>query len=318
VKVVKGESALQPPQHYPYPEEATNPEAWYSEIVDWWQQPEPNAPEPFFNHGERIYRLGGETDQVREVAAALTTDPTTTRGVIAVVDPRSDAIGDTKHRMPAFSLIHVYFDADGQRVNCAGFFRKQQLLAWWPVNVTEMARVQKRVLEQIREKYTDATAGEIVTYASVTVLGTARPRVRVPLLDRDAADHPEHLLALVFALFAPKPGTDSEAEFRRYFDDWFPVSEEMEFDGVPVALPGLDLLARTVRAAADQYDSETGRRLATQLDQLFLANEDYSEEEDNPRELSRRTLTFRNWRARVLHQFDEALATVRELAGSAL
>jgi 3',5'-cyclic AMP phosphodiesterase CpdA len=314
-RIEEGATALSPPTHYPYPadvaDDATKDnEEWFQGMVDWWQEAEPGSSDPNFTHGERIYRLGGDAiDQVESAAKALIGDPKTTRAVIAIVDPYQDDIGNTRHRMPAFCAVHVYFDEDGQRINCLGVFRKQQLTAWWPFNVAEIARIQSEVVGRIRDSSPHARAGSITTYASVTLMGTPRPRVIVPQMDRDAAKNPAGVMGIALGLFVN--GADGLDEFLRYFNDWLPTTDVMEPDGVPVALPGLVLLERTVDELATRYDSGPGADLARHLHQMRLLNEGYSTSEDDPRERAQRRVDFDNWRDAVLDRWSDVESAAR-------
>lgn len=318
-RIAHGETAKRMPKNYQYPPEAAaGPQAWFDEIIEWWQTPDPRAPKPHFNHGERIFRLGGDHDQLAEVITALSTEPRTTRGIIEIIDPVQDEVWNTKHRMPAFCLVHLYFDnVDGNRLNCAAFFRKQSLKGWWPFNVAEMAHIQERVLNGLRESVPDAVPGEITTYSSVTVYGTARPRVIVPALDRDAAHAPEKISTVALGLFRPPPDGNALVAFDQYFQDWLPP-DLMEPDGVPVALPGLELLSRVIAGFSTNFDRPKGQALSTEIHQAYLANLSYSRTEDEPRDMDNRQVEFNVWREQILHRHTVIMQLAEELIAEAL
>lgn len=313
-RIGDGQTALAPPKSYGQVV-GEPPEEWFDEVVDWWQDADAVIVPPRFNHGSRIFRgFGTDLDQIEEAVRALATDPTTTRGVVILIDPSTDEISKTNSRLPSFCLAQFLIDRDTQRVDCIGYFRKQQMRVWWPVNACELARLQHQVVERLREYRHELGAGSVTTISAEALAGTQRPRVLVPRIDRLADEHPERVWAIVLDLFDDRGDGEAVIEtWEKVFADWLP-GDVKEPDGVPLSLTGLTILGTAVRTLADRSDDALGIGLARTLDLMRYANESYSRSEDLPRQQAReRDLAYADWVRQVRALHETAMAEVREI-----
>jgi hypothetical protein len=164
---------------------------------------------------------------------------------------------------------------------------------WWPVNVAEIAKLQNEVVEKLRPAFDGVEAGSITTFAAVAVLGTERPRVVVPRVDRLAQNNPAALWRIAFDLFYGRVETASQ-EVLSLFEDWRP-SGHLEKDGSAVSLRGMQTLQVAIDLFAERTHSEPGRRLAGVLRTLHRTNVGYAGSEEATQEASSRRLQYDNW-----------------------
>jgi 3',5'-cyclic AMP phosphodiesterase CpdA len=320
-RISDGSSALDAPASYGSIF-AEPPSDWFEEIVDWWQDPDPVLAPGRFNHGSRIFRGFGELDQIESVVEALEADPTTTRGVVILIDPSTDEVGNNRARLPAFAFAHFVVDKDARRLDCIGYFRKQQMRVWWPINACELARLQREVLRRLHDRGRDFFTGSIVTVSAEALAGTDRPRVLVPWIDRIAAEDVGKVWELALDLFEPSPPPEDGprdpldyvlAAWRRVFGDWLPTGVK-EPDGVPVSLTGLALLEQAVRVLGTRYDDGEAIQLADHLSSLHYDNERYSESEDLPRlDSAQRNRAYDKWVRQVAREYEAIMAIVEKV-----
>ncbi len=312
-RVADGTSASSPPVGFPDVPGRDDLDEWFDEIVEWWQREDSGLEEPHFNHGERIHRQGAGRSQIEDVADALDAEPRTTRGVAVVVSPGIDDVGNTRVRMPSFCLAHFVLDASGRRLDTIAYFRKQQMRTWWPVNVGELRRLQSGVIDALATRGRDVSPGEIVTFAAEAIWGTDRPRVMVPNVDRLAQDDPAVLWKTALRAFAADEDF-TPSIWEDLFADWLP-GEQMEPDGVPIAIRGIEMLAGIIGTLADFHDSEPGSRLAAEFDSLLHNNRTYSAQEDQPegRDSTARRVAFDQWRGEVGRRMDAIVRHTEEL-----
>ncbi len=313
-RIADGSSALDPPASYGRIF-AEPPSEWFEEIVDWWQDPEPVLAPGRFNHGSRVFRGFGEVDQLESVVEALEADPTTTRGVVLLIDPSTDEIPNSRARIPAFCLANFLVDRDTRRLDCIGYFRKQQMRVWWPINACELARLQREVLRRLRDRGRDFFPGSVMTISAEALAGTVRPRVLVPWIDRAAADDSGKVWELALDLFEPRPSQEDVVEaWKQVFADWLPT-EVKEPDGVPVSLTGLALLERAVRVLGSRYEDPEVLKLADHLSSLHYDNEQYSESEDLPRsDSAQRDRAYDKWVRQVKQEYEAIMDLVRAVS----
>ena len=172
-RVINGESCATLPTGYPVPA-GEQADRWFKETVEWWQNPNPQLRPPQFNHGQQIWNAAHNVDQFSEAIRELRGGPTS-RAIITLIDPTARS----RSLFPALCTIHLRIASDGKRLDCVGYFRKQQMRAWWAINVGELASIQRRAVAEL----SDVEAGEIVTISSVAIGGSDRPRVAVPRID---------------------------------------------------------------------------------------------------------------------------------------
>ncbi|MDB5862099.1 MAG: hypothetical protein JWQ76_5788 [Ramlibacter sp.] len=226
---------------------------WFNDLVDWWQLDRSELVDRGsvgFNHGERIFRRWG--DQVERAANILNARAGSSRALIQLVAPRETGRyhGDERdlHRgsFPAFVLAELSITKRGNRryLDCFGYFRKQELQYWWPVNLAELARIQTAVLEQL--KTPKPRLGRLVTFTAIALWQDALPRVAVPEIDR-LVDTEEGLWPLAAALADP---SSASADVRA---DWFRVLDDLDGygrDRPPQPRLGIRRLAENLKRAA--------------------------------------------------------------------
>jgi 3',5'-cyclic AMP phosphodiesterase CpdA len=213
------------PPDYPG-EGAARTQAWFDDLVDWWQLDRSELVDRRlvgFNHGERIYRRWG--DQVERAARMLDQRADSSRALIELVAPRETGRyhGDERElylgSFPAFTLAEFGITKRRNRryLDCFGYFRKQELQYWWPVNLAELARIQSDVLSRMRTP--KPRVGRIVTFSAIALWADTLPRVAVPEIDR-LIDTRDGLWSLAAALNDPDRASPSvKAEWFRVLDD---------------------------------------------------------------------------------------------------
>ncbi|MGH7485037.1 MAG: metallophosphoesterase, partial [bacterium] len=140
---------------------------WFTDMVQWWQREETRLiDELHFTHGQRLRRYGDKhIDQLNEAIRVLQNDSASTRAVITLIDPLVDEIAIESRKVPSFSLVHLSIRvtrAGGRYLDCFGFFRKQEMRFWWPINVAELQRIQATVIDKLSSP--DLKPGSILTY----------------------------------------------------------------------------------------------------------------------------------------------------------
>jgi hypothetical protein len=174
--------------------EIARPETWLTDVVAWWQQAAPElvaAGEAPFNHGERLYVAGGGDGALDRAATRLGSTKAT---VLLVREGELRAGGDA----PAFVAVQLVraTDADGDRLDCVGYFRKQDLALWWPVNVAELRAIQEYVLDLPAAKR--LRAGRLVTIATEAIHDDVLPQLAGTLVDRFVDLRPERLMEMAY------------------------------------------------------------------------------------------------------------------------
>lgn len=241
-----GASALHIPVSYrdaPVPEEEHA--AWFESTLDWWQN-KAKGTAATFNHGERLRAYGPSgvaepRDQIKLASDALHRRQSSTRGIAVLIDPTRDLVmGPDEPAFPAFALVQ--FVIRNSRLDVIGYFRKQEMPHWWPVNVGELARLQQWLVRDVGD---GVTPGSITTITPRPVHGGGVPRVSVPSLDQ-RIDQPSGLLELVLPLFsATRDRNAIRAHWSRAFSDWEP-KPEAPADGEPMPIEGLTRLSEMI------------------------------------------------------------------------
>jgi 3',5'-cyclic AMP phosphodiesterase CpdA len=228
-----------------YPKVAVDdPHAWFNGLVDWWQLERSELVSRglmAFNHGERIRRRWG--DQIQRAITILNQREGSSRALIQLVAPREtgryaqDDRDLSRGSFPAFVLAEFGItERDGERqLDCFGYFRKQEMRYWWPVNLAELARLQQQVRAGVEPA---AATGRIVTFSAIALWKGALPRVAVPVVDQ-FVEQPGRLLAMAVAVAFP--GAASPAAII----DWRDVLRDLagvERSGPPQSSAGVDRL----------------------------------------------------------------------------
>jgi len=182
----------------------TDPKRWFDDAVTWWQSPTPSlvaSGDAPFNHGERLYATGtaaGELDMAAKLLGS-------TKAMVFLT---------TNHELrnrpaPAFVAIQLVVASDGRgdRLDCIGYFRKQDLTLWWPVNVAELRAIQKRVLDLGTERA--LRAGHLVTIAAEAIHDDVMPKLSGTMIDRAVDLRPEVLMKMAYeAAHGPSDPSD--------------------------------------------------------------------------------------------------------------
>jgi len=264
-----------PPDYPPLPTDI-DADAWFRDLVDWWQLDWSRLVQKrvlLFNHGERIYSRFG--DQIDRAIHLLDQRRKSSRAVVVLIHPeetgryKNDPRDLDRGSFPAFSLAEfAVTERDGHReLDCFGYFRKQEIQYWWPINLAELARLQAKVAGGMR--YTPRL-GRIVTFSGIAVWDKTLPSVAVPELDR-LIDSPERLRAMASALVFP---TSSSVEAR---SDWHRVLVDLRGarrTAPPIPMLGhrelRDEISRLQRASGSNYGGAALKHL-DELSQRYEA-----------------------------------------------
>jgi len=186
------ESAEQIPTNFAG--ELANPQVWFEDAVAWWQKPAPSlvaSGDAPFNHGERLYSTGTARGQLDTAAEMLGSTK-------AVVFLTSNSELRSGRPAPAFVAVQLVkaTDAEGDRLDCVGYFRKQDLTLWWPVNIAELRAIQKHVLDLGTEGA--VRAGHLVTIATEAIHDYVMPELSGTTVDRFVDLRPEILMEMAY------------------------------------------------------------------------------------------------------------------------
>lgn len=262
------DAELLPPD---YPDVALDdPQGWFTALVDWWQRDRSELVARDligFNHGERIRRRWG--DQIERAIRILNEREESSRALVQLVSPRETGryADDERHlhrgSFPAFVLAEFSVtERDGERfLDCFGYFRKQEMQYWWPVNLAELARLQ----EAVREEIEPATqTGRIVTFSAIALWKDALPRVAVPLVDL-LVEEPERLLGMAAALAFPANASDDATR------DWRQMLRDLSGTGragPPKVSAGIEILHANVERLAEVAPSAELETIGAALEDL--------------------------------------------------
>jgi 3',5'-cyclic AMP phosphodiesterase CpdA len=255
-------------------------EEWYEQLVRWWQKTDSKLRERlYFTHGGRIVRPG--IDQIQAAAEALRREPQTARAIVTLLDPTLDEVGRVEHRYPAFCLVQFLRRERGgaPQLDCIGYFRKQQMRYWWPVNLGELRHVQKLVIDELGGSNAPFNAGPLWTVTALAVLGTTVPRVAVPTIDRIFDEDEDQLWKLAYAV-SWKGVPEREAAVAQLLDmvEELIPAEDFDPDGVPVALEGLAHVAAALTRFGEYHPESPATALGKCLQELYCVNSSYDSE----------------------------------------
>jgi 3',5'-cyclic AMP phosphodiesterase CpdA len=215
--------AGKPPADYPERDGPRSVRDWMADLVDWWQLPDPKLlGRGIYNHGERLYRRWG--NQVARAAKVLVTEPqdphSTTRAVMLLIDPEHEASLSDVH-FPSFVLVqmHLVAEGSGKRLDCTGYFRKQEMRYWWPINVAELAIVQEAVRKLVDDELErSVVAGRLRTITGQALVEESLPDVALPAIDRALDQKPEVVWRMAFGLYAP--GQEDKPQLRQIWEEY--------------------------------------------------------------------------------------------------
>jgi 3',5'-cyclic AMP phosphodiesterase CpdA len=251
------------PADYPTPYKTESEKRqWLGDLVKWWQLPNSQMDERVhYIHGNRLRKFSGDIDQVKRVGLLLKKKKTS-RAIAILIDPNRDFhdVDQVRHsgevaaerEFASFCLVQfVRRDAaDGQRfVDCVAFYRAQEMVRWWPINVAELLYLQEEVGGHFAAK-----PGRITTITS-DARATARTptHVAMPVIDRWLDQAPEKLYVLAVALTR---GSLQHAFERSVAEQWMNALDELRLSarqqdsdgGAVVAIDGPKLLAKFLEA----------------------------------------------------------------------
>jgi 3',5'-cyclic AMP phosphodiesterase CpdA len=317
-----GPSALNIPANYPdigFAAEGVTTDAlrekmqqWFKETVAWWERPTRGTAAPF-NHGERIRsRRGADPSQFESAIESLRSNHTG-RAIMLLIEPAID-FNDGNRFFPAFALVQM-LERDGA-LTMTGYFRKQEMPHWWPINAAELATLQQDAIAELRARGTNLAAGSICTITALPVAGSSAPRVVVPDIDR-RVETPAAFLELVVPLFFGGASPEEmKARWSLVIDDWRPT-DQIAADGDPVPVLGFAQLADLAKAclalsSGCNANDKLGRRLISELGWLRDANARYAGEQRGAERVHR----HQQWRHSVDGLIEQILTTVEEMAQS--
>lgn len=251
-------SADSPPTNF---SGVNQPKAWLRDAVDWWQQPAPalvasgDAP---FNHGERLYTTGNREGALDIAARKLGS----TKAMALVLRDAELRAGSEAPSFVAVQLV-VVSDDSGRRLDCVGYFRKQDLTLWWPVNVGELRAIQKYVLDLETSK--GLREGHLVTIAAEAIHDNVLPELAGTAVDRAVDLRPEQLMQMAYqAAHAREPEVEEVLMlWKRTLED---IGDGHDFPSLGIErliehltvfrdageLPDLDLIIKRLQAVYDR------------------------------------------------------------------
>ncbi|MBB4124465.1 metallophosphoesterase [Martelella radicis] len=278
------------PRSYPDPDSEPSgsaEHAWVRDLVSWWQLPRSTLEERIpYIHGTRLERFAGRFNQIKRLTSLLRQNKTTSRGIATLVDPTRDFTADgSKEDFASFCLIQFKWHVDkvGGRnlLDCIGYYRAQEFKHWWPINVAELRELQQQVAAAV-----DGEPGRITTIAADAraVLTRAPGQVAVPVIDRWLDQAPEKLAGLATLLAGASSipnGTEIKTAWSEFLASQASAAETSNYnpEGVPVAVDGLQMLARLIEEfSTDQADAN---ELRVTLRSLAAQNERYEKSARN-------------------------------------
>jgi len=241
-EVTEPSDSVEVPTDYSRPSGVEDLDAWMRDLVDWWQLPDPQLLQRVtFNHGNRIYRRFG--DQVERAASALADSSSaraqSTRGIITLIDPRDD--GGVKGDFPSFVFVQLQlvWNQATPRLDCTGYFRKQEMRYWWPINVAELERVRGAVLEKVAERH-PVRAGVLRTITAFAAVEEELPTVALAIVDRAIDQHPEDLWRMAYSVVhgSRRGRRQTRATWSRYLADLDPSTSPPSSD-IQISYRGL-------------------------------------------------------------------------------
>lgn len=265
------------PVNYPAPQSLDAPGRvqWFDELAGWWQERHSRLEERVpYHHGSRLHRYAGVFDQVDRVRK-LIERKASSRAIAILIDPLRDFMPDADDAENFASFCLVQFrkrdiGEDKSAIDVVGYYRAQEFLRWWPINISELRALQLAVCDGKKR-----VPGRISTITSeARAIGRSPTEVSVPVIDRWLDQHPGRLFLLATYLTCGK--VENEATRDDVVSGWTQSLEDFEFaaehfneDGVPLAIDGLATLMCYIEALKP---SGQLREFVDALDALRKAN----------------------------------------------
>ena len=262
------------PVGYPAIEDKSGEEQqeWFENMIKTWQGTE-DLPPGGFAHGKRM----GTQQITRAVTALRNPSRLEGRAVVSVFDPTIDDISKDQFMFPAFCLIQLIRRpsvSDDDPIDCLGFFRKQEMKYWWPINMGELADIQARVVSQL----SGVRPGTITTFTSIAHVGRVVPNVAIPRLDLDYYDLKKRieLWDMAYALvWAGMPEREKQARRWRALLPELTPTTEFSTGGTPVPNKGLRFLCEQVENLARHRPDDPVEKVRQELSSILRSNDAY-------------------------------------------
>jgi 3',5'-cyclic AMP phosphodiesterase CpdA len=310
--VAEGPSGLELPAGYPEISGHADLGRWFVDTVAWWQRDRSRLKGRRFTHGERLRRFGLEqkVDQLADCAITIRGDPGTGRAIATLVDPIVDRVTDRSLKFPCFTTLQ-FVVVESSVLDCIVYFRLQELRFWWPINVAEIAFLQRLMTERLRADGLPLRSGAIMTITAIAHTSDAPPNVLVPLVDQLVEDDRGRLWSMAHALFwTDIPDREGKLDdWERILEDWLP-GEQGDPIGAPVPVDGLRELADQVGWLVAERGSSRGRSVVDALERMIEANEDYLQSELRGLD---RLEAYARWRLRTLANARRLLEAVEAM-----
>ncbi len=221
--------------------------------MDWWQLPQSQLQErvPYI-HGTRLHNYANNLDHSDRVRTLLK-DKQTTRAIALLVDPSVDFKEPSGGKTDFASFCLVQFTRRDENstvfIDCVGYYRAQEMVKWWPINVAELLELQTQV-----GKPFNGQPGRITTItACARSLARSPTHVAMPVIDRWLDQTPEKYFILASALLNEAAMTDNARKVLREWvtalDDLTGTATAQTQDGGPVvAIEGPARLATYLKS----------------------------------------------------------------------
>ena len=193
-------------------------------------------------------------------------------------------------------------------VDAIAFYRVQEFVRWWPVNIAELRHLQWEICSAL-----GFLPGRITTIAADARTHSRSPtQVAMPIIDRWLDQAPERLHLLANAL-ANRSAHDEARHlavrgWERTLADLEATATEYNPDGLPIAIEGLKMLASYLEVA-DEGDRPGLRNFVRALQGLARANEGYENG-------ARTKADFDRWAPGALDLVAELRAMTKERIGT--
>lgn len=301
-----GEGAWRLPDGYPTPVPEQRRDGWLKGLVQWWQRRDSQLERRVrYIHGSRLLKYGNNIDQIERIIKLLRAQ-NTSRALAVLVDPRLDFGEDPKTEFASFCLVQFLRreKAGGHLIDVIGYYRAQEMLHWWPINVAELRYLQEKVIQG----GAGGQPGRITTITASARLDTAPSptHVAMPLIDRWLDQSPEKFFKLATYMLNGQPEAN-DTLVQEWLDELAALQTSVQrpaHDGGPVvAIDGLDRLAVYLTACSGP-NSERCQELASVLDTLARHAENRPATRDG---LSTWERTMQNHLERAIRLSQEAL-----------
>lgn len=234
------------------------PDGAFDRLVGWWQKTDfKRLPkQEIKNHG---LRLGQSIEEhVQSMAGKLGKANTSkaTATLLKMDSPYSDPrIADFD---PSFCLVQYVERTfkENKYLDIIGYFRKQELRFWWPVNVSELSYMQKRVLERLNEGRSRGWTlpGTISTISAIAHFQDNPPGALVQAMDMRFELKAGETIELIHNLRYPEQAKKEHAYagWKSIIDDLIPPEE---FDkNLYIPAKGLSFLLNSLKLYAANHD----------------------------------------------------------------